>query len=386
MRSPAASNAARETIRTTRPETNHTDHDETVRSDHTDGERSNHTDGERSNHTDGERSDHAGRPETREPPVIEVSNLTKRYDEVVAVDDVSFSVEQGTILGVLGPNGAGKTTLLKAMLGLLVPTEGTVRVCGIDVHDDPERAYRRVGATLEGARNVYWRLTVRENLAFFGGLAGESARDPAVKARHDTLLDQLDLLDRGDDVVNELSRGMKQKVALACALARDVDVAFLDEPTLGLDVESSVDLRRELRRLADERGLTVVLTSHDMSVVEDLCDRVLVVNQGQVVADDGVTSLVELFRTSAVRIVVDGRLSATTEQAIRADYTVESWETDGDRTRALVALEEANDLPALSARFVEGGGRLVSVNTVEPDLTEAFLQLTGSESTTRGTR
>ncbi|KAB1188945.1 MULTISPECIES: ABC transporter ATP-binding protein [Haloferax] len=319
------------------------------------------------------------RAEHTDPPVIEVSNLTKRYGEVAAVDDVSFSVEQGTILGVLGPNGAGKTTMLKAMLGLLVPSDGTVRVCGIDVHDEPARAYRRVGATLEGARNIYWRLTVRENLAFFAGLAGESARDPAVRERHDSLLDQLGLLDRADDVVNELSRGMKQKVALACALARDVEVAFLDEPTLGLDVESSVDLRRELRRLADERGLTVVLTSHDMSVVEDLCDRVLVVNHGHLVADDGVTSLVELFRTSAVRLVVDGPLSVETERSIRAAYTVESWETDGDRTRVLVALEDANDLPALSARFVEDGGRLVSVNTVEPDLTEAFLQLTGGE-------
>ncbi|KTG18089.1 ABC transporter ATP-binding protein [Haloferax profundi] len=313
------------------------------------------------------------------PPVIEVSTLTKRYGDVTAVDDVSFSVEQGTILGVLGPNGAGKTTMLKAMLGLLVPSDGTVRVCGIDVHAHPARAYRRLGATLEGARNVYWRLTVRENLAFFGGLAGENASDPAVRARHDTLLDQLGLLDRADDVVNELSRGMKQKVALACALARDVDVAFLDEPTLGLDVESSVDLRRELRRLADDRGLTVVLTSHDMSVVEDLCDRVLVVNHGRLVADDDVTSLVELFRTSAVRVVVDGPLSAATERTIQSDYTVESWETDGDRTRVLVALEDANDLPALAARFVADGGRLVSVNTVEPDLTEAFLQLTGGE-------
>ncbi|WP_416839177.1 ABC transporter ATP-binding protein [Haloferax sp. DFSO52] len=351
MNTPTASNAARE-----RGDTGHSVDEQT-------------------NSTDGFR--HA------DAPVIDVSNLTKRYDDVVAVDDVSFSVEQGTILGVLGPNGAGKTTLLKAMLGLLVPSDGSVRVCGIDVHDDPERAYRRVGATLEGARNVYWRLTVRENLAFFAGLAGESVRDPSVRDRHDTLLDQLGLLDRADDVVNELSRGMKQKVALACALARDVDVAFLDEPTLGLDVESSVDLRRELRRLADERGLTVVLTSHDMSVVEDLCDRILVVNHGHVVADDSVTALVELFRTSAVRIVVDGPLSATTEREIRADYAVESWERDGDRTRVLVALEDANDLPALTAQFVEDGGRLVSVNTVEPDLTEAFLQLTGDDPTRR---
>ncbi|WP_411968209.1 ABC transporter ATP-binding protein [Haloferax sp. YSSS75] len=335
---------------------------------------------------EGDHTGHTAGLDARDPPVIEVANLTKRYDDVLAIDDISFSVEQGTILGVLGPNGAGKTTLLKAMLGLLVPSSGTVHVCGIDVHADPQRAYRRVGATLEGARNVYWRLTVRENLAFFAGLAGESVRDSTVSARHDTLLDQLGLLDRADDVVNELSRGMKQKVALACALARDVDVAFLDEPTLGLDVESSVDLRRELRRLADERGLTVVLTSHDMSVVEDLCDRVLVVDHGHVVADDGVTTLVELFRTSAVRVVVDGPLSTTTERAIRADYTVESWETDGDRTRVLVALEDANDLPGLTAQFLADGGRLVSVNTVEPDLTEAFLELTGSGSSSRAGR
>ncbi|MFC7204145.1 ABC transporter ATP-binding protein [Haloferax namakaokahaiae] len=309
-------------------------------------------------------------------PVIEVRTLSKRYGDVVAVDDISFSVAPGTILGVLGPNGAGKTTMLKAMLGLLVPTAGEVRVCGIDVHDRPAHAYRRVGATLEGARNVYWRLTVRENLAFFAGLAGDSPRDPAVRARHDDLLSQLGLLDRADDVVNELSRGMKQKVALACALARDIDVAFLDEPTLGLDVESSLDLRRELRRLADERGLTVVLTSHDMSVIEDLCDRVIVVNHGRIVADGAVRELVDLFRTSAVRLVVDGPLGESTESAIRSQYAVESWERDGERVRMMVALDDGNDLPALAELCIADGGRLVSVNTVEPDLTEAFLQLT----------
>ncbi|WP_410765209.1 ABC transporter ATP-binding protein [Haloferax sp. DFSO60] len=312
-------------------------------------------------------------------PVIEVSNLTKRYGDVVAVDDVSFSVAPGTIVGVLGPNGAGKTTMLKAILGLLVPTAGEVHVCGIDVHDHPAQAYRSVGATLEGARNVYWRLTVRENLAFFAGLAGDSARDLAVRERHDDLLSQLGLLDRADDVVNELSRGMKQKVALACALARDIDVAFLDEPTLGLDVESSLDLRRELRRLADERGLTVMLTSHDMSVIEDLCDRVIVVNHGQIVADDAVTGLVELFRTSAVRIIVDGPLSDSTETTIRSQYTVESWDREGDRVRLVVALEDGNELPGLTASCIADGGRLVSVNTVEPNLTEAFLRLTRQE-------
>jgi ABC-2 type transport system ATP-binding protein len=310
---------------------------------------------------------------------VSVRNLTKTYGDLVAVDDVSFDVEVGTVVGVLGPNGAGKTTLIKSMLGLVVPTSGTVSIDGIDVHATPTAAYGRVGAMLEGARNVYWRLSVRENLEFFAGLAGNSPRD--VRDRHDRLLDQFGLTDKADVAVNDLSRGMKQKVALACTLSRDVSVAFLDEPTLGLDVESSMDLRRELRRLAEQDSMTVVLSSHDMDVIEDVCDRVIIINEGRIVADDTVRNLVDLFRTQRYRFSLASLPSAATRERLASTYDVapNEWERVGDVVEFETALADGERLHALLGELLDEGCTVYDVTSVEPDLADAFLRLTERE-------
>ena len=214
---------------------------------------------------------------------VAVEGVTKRFGSgagaVTAVDGVSLEVERGSIVGLLGPNGAGKTTLIKSVLGMVLPDEGTVRLLGTDVHADPRTAHARVDAMLEGARNDYWRLTVRENLRYFATVSGV---DPdSVADRHERLLERLELAEWADTPVRKLSRGMKQKVSLASVLAGGADVVFLDEPTLGLDVESSRTLQGELRRLAEEEGLTVLISSHDMGVIETVCDRVLVMSEGE---------------------------------------------------------------------------------------------------------
>ena len=310
-------------------------------------------------------------------PAVSVRNLTKRYGDLVAVDDVSLDVEAGTVVGLLGPNGAGKTTLIKSMLGLVVPSTGTVHVGDVDVHADPAGAYRHVGAMLEGARNVYWRLTVRENLDFFAGLSGQSPKD--VRDRHDRLLEQFDLADKADVAVNDLSRGMKQKVALACTLSRDVDVAFLDEPTLGLDVESSVDLRRELRRLADDEAMTVVLSSHDMDVIEAVCDRVVIINEGRVVADDTVENLVGLFRTQSYRVALAGEPSASLRERLDSAYDITDWQSangPGGTVTFEVTLADGGELHALLGDVLDAGCVVHDVTSLEPDLEDAFLGLT----------
>ena len=178
--------------------------------------------------------------ETREV-AVSVSGLTKRFGDraeaITAVDTVTFDVERGSIVGLLGPNGAGKTTLIKSILGMVLPDDGSVRIRGVDVHDDPRRAYASVDAMLEGARNDYWRLTVRENLRYFATVSGV---DPdSVVDRHERLLEQLELTEKADVAVRDLSRGMKQKVSLASVLTGGAEVVFLDEQTLGLDIESS---------------------------------------------------------------------------------------------------------------------------------------------------
>lgn len=304
--------------------------------------------------------------------IIEISGLRKRYGDIVAVDDVSLTVDRGEIVGLLGPNGAGKTTMIKSMLGLIEPSDGRVIVGGSRIDVEPTAAYRHVGAMLEGARNVYWRLTVRENLRFFSQLVGV---DPASqRERHDELLERFGLADKADETVNDLSRGQKQKVALACTLARDVDVIVLDEPTLGLDVGSSQTLRTEIDRLVREESLTVLLSSHDMDVIQELCDRVVVLQDGSIIADDDVADLVGLFRTQSFRIEYVGTLPDTCRTEVEIDVI-----DGGDRIALEGSVSDATAFYELLGHLLSGPGSVVRIETSEPDLEDAFLQLTDTE-------
>ncbi|WP_267161735.1 ABC transporter ATP-binding protein [Halovenus salina] len=308
--------------------------------------------------------------------VISVDGLTKQYgsDEagVRAVDGVSFEIERGTIVGLLGPNGAGKTSTIKSMLGLIVPDAGTVSICGVDVDSDPARAHGHVGAMLEGDRNVYWRLTVRENLEYFAGLGGE--RPSKVRERHDELLERLGLLEWADTPVNELSKGMKQKVSLASTLARDVDVIFLDEPTLGLDVEASQDLHEELRRLAEQEDITIVLTSHNLDIIEAVSDRVIILNDGTVIADDDTTELVDLFETQSYRFVIEGTLSEALETRLRDAFEI-TCEQDGSQTAIECIGADSETLYGLMDQFQDAGVELADIASVDPDLEDVFLRV-----------
>jgi ABC-2 type transport system ATP-binding protein len=312
---------------------------------------------------------------------VAVEGVTKRFgsgdDAVTAVDDVSFEVSAGSVVGLLGPNGAGKTTLIKSVLGLVLPDEGRVEICGYDVRERPRAAYAHVDAMLEGARNDYWRLTVRENLRYFATIGGV---DPdSVADRHERLLERLGLTEKADVAVRKLSRGMKQKVSLASTLAGGADVVFLDEPTLGLDVESSRTLQRELRRLAEDEGLTVVLSSHDMDVVETVCDRVLIMSNGRIIADDTVEELLRGDGRHGVSITSrdldDGSLAALSERFDPDDVE----RLDRGRGARIEVVTDSDGLYALFEFLHERGVRLDRVSTVEPDLEEVFVALTNGD-------
>ena len=318
---------------------------------------------------------------TDNEPALVVEGLSKRFggeEGVVAVDDVSFSVDRGAVVGLLGPNGAGKTTLIKCVLGIVVPDSGSVRVFGTDVAAGRRAVYSDVDAMLEGARNDYWRLTVRENLRYFATIRGV---DPdSIRARHDRLLERFDLAAKADTPVRELSRGMKQKVSLASALAGGAELVFLDEPTLGLDVESSRTLRRELRRLADEEGLTIVLSGHDMGVIESVCDRVIVMSDGRVVADDAVSTLLERADRDRVRLAATG-VDRSVLDSLRRDFDVREVRRRGRRTRLEFAAG-GTELYDLMDALRAGNVTIEDVRTVDPDLEDVFLTLTEDAPTT----
>ncbi|ERG88406.1 MAG: ABC-type multidrug transport system, ATPase component [halophilic archaeon J07HX5] len=317
---------------------------------------------------------------------LAIDGLSKRFESgdatVVAVDDVSLTVDRGAVVGLLGPNGAGKTSLIKCALGIVVPDAGTIRVLGTNVTDGRRAAYADVDAMLEGARNDYWRLTVRENLRYFATIHGV---DPdSVAGRHTQLLERFDLAEKADTPVRALSRGMKQKVSLASALAGGAALVFLDEPTLGLDVESSRTLRHELRRLAREEGLTVVLSSHDMGVIEEICDRVVMMADGRIVADDTVSALLAEAGRNTVR-VTSSDIDETVVAALRRQFTVQAAEIKATTHRSHVEVGAAGDaLYELMDTLREAGVTVEEIETVQPSLEEVFVDLTGMGSTSSG--
>jgi len=210
--------------------------------------------------------------------MIEVENLTKLYGTLVAVQDLSFSVGPGEILGLVGPNGAGKTTTLRSLAGIIAPTRGVIRIAGHDLERDPIAAKAAL-AFIPDEPQLFEYLTVAEHLRFTARLY----RQPDALARIDPLLEELELTGKQDTLSGELSRGMRQKLAIACGLVHRPAVLMLDEPLTGLD---PIGIRRMKRTIAAhaQSGASVILSSHLLQLVEELCTRLLIIQSGRRVA------------------------------------------------------------------------------------------------------
>jgi len=310
---------------------------------------------------------------------VKVEGLRKIYRQkrkvVKAVDDVTFEVRRGGIVGLLGPNGAGKTTTIKCVCGLIEPDGGSVEILGRRTTGRPREAARRVAALLEGNRNIYWRLNVRENLQFFAGLMGRSGA--ALKKEINDLMERFGLADKAGVQARFLSRGMQQKLALGCCLVRGAPVLLLDEPTLGLDVETSHDMRGFIRALAPEK--TILLSSHDMGVVEDVCDRVIVIKGGRVVADDTVAALKALFRYRRYRVNVRGALGRDAQAEIEKRFPDARVRRDADITCIEVDLPDAGRIYALFEVLRAADAPIEEIQREQCDLERAYLELVRKE-------
>lgn len=315
-------------------------------------------------------------------PALSISDLTKIYHgddgTVTAIDGLSFEVGYGEIVGVLGPNGAGKTTTIKIALGLVTPTSGSVHVYGVPVHEQRSRAYEYVSAVLEGARNVYWRLTPRENLAFFAGIQGIDRPDRA--SNHERIIETLGLSGKADEPVRNLSRGMKQKVAVGCTLAQKTPMIFLDEPMLGLDVETSRDLEIELRRLASEEEKTIIITSHDMDVIEAVCDRVIVLDNGEIIANDSVENLLDTFQAQTYRVQTEEKLPTQLRKSLDERFQLLDWEMNRENQEFQIILNESTEFYQCIDILRAEGVDIQSFTEVNLDLEEIFVDLTTDES------
>jgi len=307
-------------------------------------------------------------------PAIAIEGLTKVYGDpqkggITAVDGISLSVPSGQVFGLLGPNGAGKTTTIKMLCGLVTPTSGTATLNGFDIGRQRSRAVLQLGAVLEGGRNVYWSLSAWQNLIYFGRLKGLSGA--VISPRAERLLRELGLWKVRDGQVGGFSRGMQQKVAVASALITDPPILLLDEPTIGLDVEAARTVKDWIVGLAQEQGKTVVLTTHQLDMAQELSDRVAIMRAGRIVADLPVLELLKRFRQDRYQVVL-GTQSDLVGLPLPEGTTI--THEDGATVLTSPALE-SRQLYAFLARLNEAGLPLRSVKPVEPDLEDVFLEL-----------
>ncbi len=234
---------------------------------------------------------------------IEINNLVKNFGKTKAVDDISFSVEEGSITAILGPNGSGKTTTIKSICNIIIPDGGSIKIKG----KSNKKSIDKIAALFEGTRNLYWRLTPAENLRYFAGLRGLGGKK--IENRIDELLERFNLMDKKNTLVNNLSRGMQQKVAIAMTLICDTDIIILDEPTLGLDVESCLDIKDVLRSISVDMKKTVLLSTHDMHLVQDVCNDVIIMNKGKIIAHDAMDNLLGMFRNMTYEFILSKSLT-----------------------------------------------------------------------------
>jgi len=310
--------------------------------------------------------------------VLKVESLTKVYNrrrgkETVAVDDISFSVGKNEVVGLLGPNGAGKTTTIKCICTLIGPTKGTISVNGTDAVKNARAVLQKVTAVLEGNRNIYWRLSVRENLEFFAGLQGIPLR--RVRSYIDELIELFQLKEKEKTPARKLSRGMQQKLAVACALVKRTDILLLDEPTLGLDVEISHELRFALKEMAQRGERTIILSSHDMNVVQDICERVIIINDGRIVTDDKVDNLLKLFQASAYRFEIEAQLSDLQRRRLQERFKLLKINDTDHYTEIEAELEDGNHIYEIMDILKAGNSRIRSIARKEPNMEEVFLHI-----------
>jgi len=315
--------------------------------------------------------------------MITVKNLTKRYARTVAVDHISFEVQKGQIVGFLGPNGAGKTTTMRILTCFLPPSEGSANVAGFDVLEQPMEVKKRIGYLPE-TPPLYPEMEVEEYLTFVGNLKG--MRGPSLAIRVGEVCERCAVADVRKKLIGKLSKGYRQRVGLAQAIIHNPEVLILDEPTAGLDPKQIIETRDLIHALAGDH--TIILSTHILPEVEHICQQVIIINKGKVVATDSVQNLQDRARgAESVVLEIEGRDGALDEKIIQQRLEMVSGvsrvlfkELRGNRS--LFEVESLKDRfirGDLARAIVEAGWNLNELRPSAMSLEEVFLQLTGAE-------
>jgi len=295
---------------------------------------------------------------------------------VEALEGVSMEVYQGEIFGLLGPNGAGKTTLIKILTTLLLPTSGEAWVNGYHIEKDENMVRATVGCMLMGERGLYWKLTGRENLEYFGALYHLSPDTRSKRAQE--ILDLLDMSELADRTVETYSSGQKMKLAFGKALINDAPLLVLDEPTNTLDVPSASELRAIVRVL-NQQGKTVIYTTHIMAEAESLCDRVAIIDHGQLLAIGTVNELKSAMQSERVTRI-EGVIPNRAVSAVRGIPGVKQAtrsEANGGNELIVVSDKEYDSLPQLVASLSSAGALIQKIAPEEVTLEDVFIAKTG---------
>ncbi|MEO7143989.1 MAG: ATP-binding cassette domain-containing protein [Bryobacteraceae bacterium] len=314
--------------------------------------------------------------------MIKVEGLTKRYARNVAVDNISFEVQKGQIVGFLGPNGAGKTTTMRVLTCFMPPTTGTATVAGFNVLEQPMEVKKRIGYLPE-TPPLYPEMEVDEYLTFVGQLKGLSGADLA--RRVGEVAERCAVSDVRNSLISKLSKGYRQRVGLAQAIIHNPDVLILDEPTAGLDPKQIIETRELIQALAGSH--TIILSTHILPEVEQICEHVIIIDKGKLVATDTVHNLTNRLRGSeAVAVEVEGRdgsldagvVQQRLEQVPGVSRVIPKDKIDNRAAFEVESLQGRSVRADLARSVVEAGWNLNELHAVSVSLEKIFLQLTGT--------
>jgi len=321
-------------------------------------------------------------------PILSANHLVKKYGDHTAVNDVSFSIEEGEVFGLLGPNGAGKSTTIAMLSGLFPPTGGDATIGGCDVVKQLAQVKRLIGVVPQDLA-LYPTLSGRENVSFFGQLYGLHGK--ALRERVDEVLGYVGMTERAKDAVKTYSGGMKRRINLAAGLVNQPRLLFLDEPTVGVDPQSRNHIFESVERLNREQGMTLLYTTHYMEEAERLCHRVGIIDRGKLIALDTPRNLIARLGGGIIQVgvaAVDERLAVAVAAlpAVKAASFVTQAGADGagqppgEEGRAILKIEASEGNAALLQvlhYFNEQDVDVLSLDLLEPNLETVFLNLTG---------
>ncbi len=316
--------------------------------------------------------------------ILEASGLVKKYGDLVAVKDVSFSMQEGEVFGLLGPNGAGKSTTISMLTCLFPPTKGSMRIGGYDVVKEADKVKKLIGVVPQDIA-LYPTLSARDNLRFFGEMYGLKGRD--LKQSIETVLAYVAMTERARDAIKTYSGGMKRRINMAAGLIHSPKILFLDEPTVGVDPQSRNHIFESVERLNKEQGMTILYTTHYMEEAERLCDRVAIIDKGQVIAMDTPKNLIGMLGGGLIHIGMaredeELRQAVTGLSAVRSAVFLPPAEViEGQTARSVLKVEARQHANAALVQLIElfsqKNAQILALETLEPNLETVFLHLTG---------